>query len=62
MSKLSDFISEIMEQMEQRGFTQGEAELVPKFLTEYLSENSKRLEKNKPFAVFRYPRDATDNI
>lgn len=53
MALVGKFVEEIMLQMQEKGFTQGEAELVPRFLERAIRENSKRFEYHKPFAVYR---------
>ena len=60
MGKTSQLAKEILEEIEKRGFTQGEAELLPQFLSRQIEENSKRLEYNKPFAVFKFTDDSND--
>ena len=60
MSKPNEYVNEILLEMENRGFTQGEVELVPKMLMEAIEENSKRFEYHKPFAVFRFATDCND--
>lgn len=54
MHNVSEYAQEILLEMERRGFTQGEAELLPKMLSEKITENSKRFEYHKPFAVFKF--------
>lgn len=54
MHNVSECAQEILKEMEKRGFTQGETELLPKFLSEQIAENSKRFEYYKPFAVFKF--------
>ncbi len=54
MGKVNQFAKEILEEMERRGFTQGEAELLPGFLSEQIEKNSKRFEYYKPFTVFKF--------
>lgn len=54
MNNVSEYAREILLEMEKRGFTQGEAELLPKLLSEQIAENSKRFEYYKPFAVFKF--------
>lgn len=53
MALVGKFVEEIMLQMQEKGFTQGEAELVPRFLERAIEENSKQFEYHKPFAVYR---------
>lgn len=59
MANVGMFVREIMLQMQKRNFTQGEAELVPKFLEREIERNSKQLEYYKPFTV--YGRTNHDN-
>ncbi len=59
MALVGKLVEEIMLQMQERGFTQGEAELTPKFLKEAIERNSKQFEYHKPFAV--YGRTNPDN-
>lgn len=58
MRNVGKYAQEILLEMEKRGFTQGEAELLPKLLSEQLEENSKRFEYHKPFAVFKFTDDS----
>lgn len=60
MADVSKFTQEVLNQMEERGFTQGEAELLPRMLENSLKENSKRFDYYKPFTVFRFPTDCND--
>ena len=57
MSNVNKYVQEILSEMEKRGFTQGEAELLPKMLERSIEENSKRFEYHKPFTVFKFPTD-----
>lgn len=60
MRNVSEYARNILEEMEKLGFTQGEAELLPKLLSEQIEENSKRFEYHKPFAVFKFANDSND--
>lgn len=60
MANINGYVEEILSEMEKRGFTQGEAELLPKLLHNAIEENSKRFEYHKPFAVFRFATDCND--
>ena len=46
-------ISEIMADMEKQGVTIREAEDFPRAFAEELKKNSERLEKERPFAVYK---------
>ena len=49
-----ELTKDVMEEMEKRGFTVGEAEEFPEKLKSALQRNSERFAKEKPFAVFKY--------
>lgn len=57
---LSEFVDETMQEMEKRGFCEGEARHFVKMLADRIEENSKSLEYHKPFTVFKYPTDCND--
>lgn len=44
---------EVMQEMEKRGFSQGEAEIFPKLLDSIIKQNNERFIKEKPFVVFK---------
>lgn len=46
-------VKKIMEMMEEAQFTKEEAEELPKFLEKALIENSERIEKEQPFAIYK---------
>ena len=60
MHNVGEYAQEILLEMEMRGFTQGEAELLPEMLSEKMTENSKRFEYHKPFAVFKFTDGNSD--
>ena len=47
------FAEEIMEEMEKRGFDQGEAEIFPNLLESTIKQNNERFIKDKPFAIYK---------
>ncbi len=51
-----DFVDEVMKMMEERQFTQAEAEAIPKMLKTAIQENSEYLERGRAFTVFRKPK------
>lgn len=57
MVRLIDYVKKTMQEMEEAGFTQGEAEFFVTMLGKEIKENSKRKEYHKPFTVFKYPTD-----
>lgn len=59
MTRVNQYIQEILNGMEEREFTQGEAEMLPKMLERSIKENSKRFEHHKPFTVFKFPTDCS---
>ncbi|MFQ7031977.1 MAG: hypothetical protein ACLRRJ_03450 [Clostridium sp.] len=46
-------VKKIMEMMEEAQFTKEEAEELPKSLEKALIENSERIEKEQPFAIYK---------
>jgi hypothetical protein len=42
---------QILKEMQECGWTQGEAELLPKYLESAIKQNSERIRKLKPFAI-----------
>ena len=42
---------QILKEMQECGWTQGEAELLPKYLESSIKQNSERIRKLKPFAI-----------
>lgn len=60
MRNVSEYARNILAEMEKLGFTQGEAELLPRILSEQIEENSKQLEYHKPFAVFKFTDGSND--
>lgn len=62
MVKLADFVKKTMKEMEDAGFTQGEAEYFVTMLGKEIKENSRRKEYYKPFTVFRYPNDCNEKL
>lgn len=53
MKRLGEIIAEIMFLMEEKGLTVEEAEMVPDRLKTEIDKNGKRIEKRKPFTVFK---------
>lgn len=50
---LIEAAKEILEEMEENGWNQGEAEKFSQILTEAIQKNSERLRAEKPFTVHR---------
>lgn len=42
---------EILKELERNGWTQGEAEMLPRYMASAIKTNSERIEKIKPFTV-----------
>lgn len=51
--KRAEYAEEILKEMEQRGFDQGEAEMFPQLLETMIKQNNERFIKEKPFVVFK---------
>lgn len=50
--------AQILKEMETCGWTQGEAELLPKYLESAIKQNSERIRKLKPFAVCEITKES----
>ena len=48
----------ILEEMQKSGWTQGEAELLPKYLESAIKQNSERIRKLKPFAICEITKES----
>ena len=51
---LDDCVKAMLEEMEKRHLTEGDAKEIPERLKRALEINSERFNKEKPFTVFRY--------
>lgn len=48
----------ILEEMQKSGWTQGETELLPKYLESAIKQNSERIRKLKPFAICEITKES----
>ena len=55
--KILDLVDETMEELEKRGFCQGEVDFFIQRLEKRVKENSSRQEFYKPFTVFKFPEN-----
>lgn len=51
--KVQEEAVNILNALEKKDWTQGEVELLPKYLKKYIIHNSERTRKSKPFAVHK---------
>lgn len=50
--------TQILKEMEECGWTQGEAELLPRYLESAIKQNSERIRKLKPFAICEITKES----